>query len=35
MFCENFLNNFLTLMNKKLDAEKCSLTAFSVYAKGA
>lgn len=30
MFCENFLNNFLTL-----DAEKCSLTAFSAYAKGA
>lgn len=35
MFCGIFLNNFLNLLNKKLDAGTCSLTAFSVDAKGA
>lgn len=35
MFCAIFLSIFFYLLSKKLDAEKCFLTAFSVYAEGA
>lgn len=33
MFCAIF--KIIFLLSKKLDAEKCFLTAFSVYAEGA